>query len=370
MDRRLRGMLYCAMWYGSILSGFLFIACPMLPLLLISPPTFRKCGELLFSCWEMYPTALMEFFGMKVVVSGDHILPNDSAILVMNHRTRVDWNFLWGAMYQACMPNIAAHKLKFILKEPIRHIPGPGWIMQMNGFLYITRRWEEDQGRLSRSLDYLVSLRRRSQLLIFPEGTDLTVSSKERSDKYAMSHGLPVYTHTLHPKTTGFSYLVRHLQQADYLDALYDLSIGYPDLVPQSELDLLNGKVPDEVHFHVRRIPQSEVPKDEAGLRNWLEERWQQKERALEQFYVDKRFPSEPWPESSRMPLRIAFVFWTLLSGTMLLMLVISPIFQLWTLLHALFFIGISLFTTGFNQLEMGWYWKWRSFVCKDAKLG
>lgn len=44
----------------------------------------------------------------------------------MNHRTRVDWNFLWAAMYQACMPDIACHRLKFILKDPIRHIPGPG----------------------------------------------------------------------------------------------------------------------------------------------------------------------------------------------------------------------------------------------------
>lgn len=68
----------------------------------------------------------MEVFGMKVVVSGDHILPDDSSIMIMNHRTRVDWNFLWGAMYQSCMPRVAAHKLKFVLKDPIRHIPGPG----------------------------------------------------------------------------------------------------------------------------------------------------------------------------------------------------------------------------------------------------
>ena len=68
----------------------------------------------------------MELLGIKIVVSGDHISPDDSAILVMNHRTRVDWNFLWGAMYQASMPHVAAHKLKFILKDPIRHIPGPG----------------------------------------------------------------------------------------------------------------------------------------------------------------------------------------------------------------------------------------------------
>lgn len=52
----LRGTLYCALWYGSIVAGFLLIACPLLPLLLLSPPRFRRCGDLLFSCWELYPT--------------------------------------------------------------------------------------------------------------------------------------------------------------------------------------------------------------------------------------------------------------------------------------------------------------------------
>jgi lysocardiolipin and lysophospholipid acyltransferase len=70
--------------------------------------------------------ALLNVLGVKIYVSGDHISPYESAVLVMNHRTRVDWNFLWAAMYQACMPSIACHKLKFILKDPIRHIPGPG----------------------------------------------------------------------------------------------------------------------------------------------------------------------------------------------------------------------------------------------------
>ncbi|XP_011501073.1 PREDICTED: lysocardiolipin acyltransferase 1-like isoform X2 [Ceratosolen solmsi marchali] len=365
MQRTLRGLLYCSMWYASILSGFFIIACPLLPLLLISPPTFRKCGELLFSCWEMYPTVLMKFLGVKVIVSGDHILPNDSAILVMNHRTRVDWNFLWGAMYQACMPNVAAHKLKFILKDPIRHIPGPGWIMQMNGFLYITRRWQEDRGRLSRTLDYLVALHRRSQLLIFPEGTDLTPSSKRRSHEYADSHELPRYMYSLHPKTTGFSYLVHHLQDVGYLDAVYDLTVGYPDFVPQSELDLLGGKIPDEVHFHVERIAQEDMPRDELALRSWLEDRWRKKEQILQNFYINKTFKSKPWSTPRQTPLTIAFIFWTLLSGAMIVMLMVSPLFQLWTFLHTMLFIGISIFSNGFNQLEIRWYQIWKSLVHK-----
>ncbi|XP_034936573.1 lysocardiolipin acyltransferase 1-like [Chelonus insularis] len=357
------GIIYCALWYGSIVAGFLFIACPLLPLLLLSPPKFRKCGDLLFSCWELYPTALLELIGVKIIISGDHICPNESAILIMNHRTRVDWNFLWAAMYQACMPYIATHKLKFILKDPIRHIPGPGWIMQMNGFLYITRRWEEDKGRLSRTLDYLVALKRRTQLLIFPEGTDFTVNSKEKSDKFAKKNGLPFYEYTLHPKTTGFSYLAQHLQRSGYLDAIYDLTIGYPDYVPQSEVDLITGKMPREVHFNIKKIPSTEVPGEENELRTWLETRWLQKEEMLKKFDRNKTFNPQDkiWPMPSGIALSIAFGFWTLLTGVTVIMLITSSLFQLWALAHALLFVILSFFSTGFNQVEMSWYWKWKN---------
>ncbi|XP_053992268.1 lysocardiolipin acyltransferase 1-like isoform X1 [Hylaeus volcanicus] len=382
----LRGTLYCGLWYGSVMAGFLFIACPMLPLLFFSPPLFRKCNDLLFSCWELYSTALLKVFGVKILVSGDHISPTESAILVMNHRTRVDWNFLWAAMYQACLPSIATHRLKFVLKDPIRHIPGPehtshetileilknycitGWIMQMNGFLYITRRWEEDQSRLSRTLDYLVALDRRSQLLIFPEGTDLTKNSKEKSDRYALQHKLPQYSFTLHPKTTGFSYLVQHLQQANYVDAVYDLTIAYPDYVPQSELDLIKGKLPNEVHFHIKRIPSANMPRHDSTLRRWLEKRWFDKEEVLKQFYDKKSFSADIWPLTKQFPLQVALYFWSILTGAAVLLLIVSPLFQLWTFVLSSFFVALSFFSTGFNQVETGWYWCWKTHFLKQKR--
>ncbi|XP_076635235.1 lysocardiolipin acyltransferase 1 isoform X2 [Colletes latitarsis] len=312
--------------------------------------------------------ALLKVFGVQILVSGDHISPTESAILVMNHRTRVDWNFLWAAMYQACLPSIATHRLKFVLKDPIRHIPGPGWIMQMNGFLYITRRWEEDQSRLSRTLDYLVALDRRSQLLIFPEGTDLTKNSKEKSDRYALQHKLPKYSFTLHPKTTGFSYLVQHLQQANYVDAVYDLTIAYPDYIPQSELDFIKGKLPNEVHFHIKRIPSSDMPTHDLTLRQWLEERWFDKEEVLKQFYDKKTFSAKTWPLTRQFPLQVALCFWSILTGATVFLLIISPLFQLWALVLSSFFVALSFFSTGFNQLEMGWYWRWKLNFLKQKR--
>lgn len=241
--------------------------------------------------------------------------------------------------------------------------------MQMNGFLYITRRWEVDKYRLSQSLDYLVALKKQPQLLIFPEGTDLTKTSKEKSDNYAKKNKLSCYDYTLHPKTTGFSYLVRHLQEANFFDAVYDLTIGYPDFVPQSEIDLVKGKFPNEVHFHVERIKSSEIPKDEVDLRHWLEDRWKNKEEILKKFAIEKKFGSDTWPMPNSFYLKFALIFWTLLTLINVIMLVFSFWFQLWALAHALLFIFLSIFTTGFNQVEMKWYWKWINFSTKKKHL-
>lgn len=35
---------------------------------------------------------------------------------------------------------------------------------------------------------------------------------------------------------------------------MYDLTVGYPDLLPQSEMDALRGIFPKNVHFHIKRL--------------------------------------------------------------------------------------------------------------------
>ncbi|KAJ8672678.1 hypothetical protein QAD02_003938 [Eretmocerus hayati] len=238
----------------------------------------------------------MDIMRIKIVTSGDRFLPNESAILIMNHRTRTDGLFLIKAMYQAVAPRVTSQRLKFIIKATVRHIPFAGWLIQTAGNLFVRRNWKVDEDHLSRWLDYELALNRRCQLVIFPEGTDLTLFTKWRSNKYAKSKGLPEYEYTLHPRSKGFTYLVRRLQQADYLDAIYDITIAYPDRVPQNELDILRGKMPDEVHIHVKRTAQTDLPKDELVLRDWLEDCWTQKNRILKEFYANKKFSNETWP--------------------------------------------------------------------------
>lgn len=60
-------------------------------------------------------------------VTGDAIQSGETSLIIMNHRTRTDWNFLWPATYHSTIGlGRLKHPTKFVLKDVIRHIPGPG----------------------------------------------------------------------------------------------------------------------------------------------------------------------------------------------------------------------------------------------------
>jgi lysocardiolipin and lysophospholipid acyltransferase len=81
--------------------------------------------------------ALLEcLIGTRVIVVGDAILPHDQALIIMNHPTRLDWNFLWAGMFHACKP--LAHRIKMVLKASVRHIPGAGNILSIQMLLSLS----------------------------------------------------------------------------------------------------------------------------------------------------------------------------------------------------------------------------------------
>lgn len=194
---RARGSVFCGLWLASILSGWLLLCCPLLPLMLFRPRLYRVAIDIVFAMWELYPavSGSPEWHGVArrgtrgslssavpaapapgltrltrltlsalsqalirlvlriaVKVTGDEVSGGERALLVMNHRTRLDWNFLWAGLQRASSHQ--ATRLKFVLKAPIAHVPGPGWVMQMACHLYIHRSWERDQQLLAQSLRF------------------------------------------------------------------------------------------------------------------------------------------------------------------------------------------------------------------------
>ena len=45
------------------------------------------------------------------------------------------------------------------------------------------------------------------------------------------------------------------------IHAVHDVTVAYPYNIPESEVNLLNGEFPREVHFHIKRYSIDEVSK-------------------------------------------------------------------------------------------------------------
>jgi 1-acyl-sn-glycerol-3-phosphate acyltransferase len=270
------------------------------------------------------------------------------ALLISNHRTRLDWAMMWPALLRDAADGLARRRasasggsggapppaflaalthpfaaltrLHIVLKSSLRGLPFAGWSMQYGGYLFLARRWEEDAASMARGLAALrapapvppsapaVTGARPYTVLLFPEGTDLDPANRERSAAFAAKAGLPDYDCVLHPRARGFTHTLALLRQplaitqgggggggrgsvptmltASPLAAVYDLTLAYTGAIPQVELALLTGSVPSAVHVHVRAFPVAAVPEDEAGGTAWLAARFAEKEAALRDFYA------------------------------------------------------------------------------------
>uniref|UniRef100_F6QAZ7 Lysocardiolipin acyltransferase 1 n=1 Tax=Xenopus tropicalis TaxID=8364 RepID=F6QAZ7_XENTR len=328
-----RGVYFVlALFLGSFF-GSIFMLGPFLPLMLVSPSWYRWITDRIVATWLTLPVALLELvFGAKVVITGDGFIPGERSVIIMNHRTRLDWMFLWNCLLRYSYLRLE----KICLKSSLKAVPGFGWAMQVAAFIFIHRKWEDDKNHFEAMLDYFCDIKEHLQLLIFPEGTDLTDNTKARSDEFAEKNKLQKYEYVLHPRTTGFTFIVDRLREGNNLDAIHDITVAYPHNIPQTEKHILNGNFPKEIHFHVCRYPVSSLPVSKEELQLWCQQRWKEKEDRLRAFYQGERYFDAT--RRSRIPpckseLRVhlikmaSLLYWTLFPLAMIVLLYLySPV--------------------------------------------
>ena len=165
-----------------------------------------------------------------------------------------------------------------------------GWGMQATHFLFLSRHWERDEDYIKDHLAYFTNSDYPLQLLLFPEGTDLSPSNKIKSQKYSEQNGLHRFEYLLQPRTKGFVLCVNELLKSPTPMTLVNLSVGFVGPMPQNECDIVSGNWPDEVHFHAEKMPMADLPKEPEDLSKWLLDCWMTKEQQLKDFYEKKKF--------------------------------------------------------------------------------
>eukprot|EP00800_Vazella_pourtalesii_P021575 TRINITY_DN8091_c0_g2_i2.p1 TRINITY_DN8091_c0_g2~~TRINITY_DN8091_c0_g2_i2.p1 ORF type:complete len:196 (+),score=35.69 TRINITY_DN8091_c0_g2_i2:32-619(+) len=149
---------------GSIYFHFTWI-----PFIYIYQPLQMAICELAIKAWLNFCSILLFSLKSKYVFSGDLSPLPQRTLLIMNHRTMLDWMFYWCLIDK--IGNAASNKI--VLKKQFRNWPGFGWAPQMTTFIFLKRVWEEDKEYLQNILSYYTRSKKSYQLLMFPEGTNL-----------------------------------------------------------------------------------------------------------------------------------------------------------------------------------------------------
>ncbi|XP_057256040.1 lysocardiolipin acyltransferase 1 isoform X3 [Pezoporus wallicus] len=305
-----RGIYFVLTLFLGSFFGSIFMLGPFLPLMFISPAWYRWITDSIVATWLTLPVALLEMvFGAKVVVTGDGFVPGERSVIIMNHRTRMDWMFLWNCLLRYSYLRLE----KICLKSSLKSIPG-------------------------------------------------FANTKARSNEFAEKNGLQKYEYVLHPRTTGFTFVVERLREGDNLDAIHDITVAYPQNIPQTEKHLLNGNFPKEIHFHVQRYPIETVPISKEALQLWCRKRWEEKEERLRHFYEGGKCFSTtgqsiiPPCKSELRVLAvkcISLLYWTVFPLGMLALLYLYSFAQWYFAAMIIFFVVQQKIFGGLELIEL-----------------
>lgn len=170
--RLLRGVICLVVFLSTAFMCLVyFVPVAVVGMRLFSIRYSRKTVSFLFGLWlSLWPSLFEKINKTKVVFSGDSVPMKERVLLIANHRTEVDWMYLW---------DLALRKgtlgcIKYILKNSLMKLPIFGWGFHILEFIAVERKWEVDEQILHQKLSTLKDPQDPLWLALFPEGTDYT----------------------------------------------------------------------------------------------------------------------------------------------------------------------------------------------------
>ncbi|MDA3862757.1 MAG: lysophospholipid acyltransferase family protein [Deltaproteobacteria bacterium] len=248
-----------------------------------SKPKFRKINSWTASKhWGLYVTLSKLLNQVEVLASGDRIPADENAIVFANHQEMTDIPVLLFLAKQ----KQRLGDLKWFAKYPIKYVPGVGWGLMFLDCLFVKRNWSQDKDFINNLFSKFKKEDIPLWLISFVEGTRITDEKLEISRKFARKKGFFLPENVMIPRTRGFAASVKGLRE--HVDAIYDITIGYPEGVP-TLLQFIRGYA-KKIHIHIRRFPLAQLPEDEEQLKQWLVNRFEEKDQLLHEYKLNGFF--------------------------------------------------------------------------------
>eukprot|EP01118_Nematostelium_gracile_P011300 TRINITY_DN3987_c0_g1_i1.p1 TRINITY_DN3987_c0_g1~~TRINITY_DN3987_c0_g1_i1.p1 ORF type:complete len:376 (-),score=79.00 TRINITY_DN3987_c0_g1_i1:34-1161(-) len=339
---RIKGIIAIFLFLLSAMFGITTFHFPFIILSLIYYPLWDWYTALSTDTWFHFYVFYVEVInGIKFVITGEQIDPKENIIVMANHPSESEWLFFWSFAVRWHYSGA----LKVILKDTLRKVPGAGWVIDSNGYLFLGRDWSRDKEQIIYSCNRYLKSWQKSFLCIFPEGTDFSPVKLKKSLQFAKDNNLPFeYKHVLLPRIKGFHAATNTMRPR--LDYVYDFTIAYPGRKTPTVWTAWTGYFPKIAHVHIRKFAISEIPIDETEMSHWMYKRFEEKDQLLEYFSKNQRFPSEYKPEW-KLPISVWFwaIIWTVFTFWAANMFYTNYQFRVWTIVGWIFY-AISSFSS------------------------
>ncbi|EIW67079.1 hypothetical protein TREMEDRAFT_64948 [Tremella mesenterica DSM 1558] len=222
-----------------------------------------------------------------LTITGDEIPKGESAVVISNHLGYADYYLVQALATRAEMLGRCRY---FVKKQVVWQLPIFGFSFWAIGMILVSRNWTSDEGLIDQAFSRVKQNKHKTWIVLYPEGTRRTTEKVLQSQAFARSQGKKELERVLFPRTKGFAATIMGLRDS-HISHIYDLTFLYTseqgqhrERVPSLAEQLSSSNLArDGYHFHinVRRIPISDLPEDEAGLKRWCEEAWERKDELL-----------------------------------------------------------------------------------------
>jgi 1-acyl-sn-glycerol-3-phosphate acyltransferase len=240
----------------------------------------RWCARTVWGTW----VAITERQnGTEVRFSGDKPPWRENALVIPNHQNALDIMVLLSLAWRCGRLG----DMKWFVKNALKFVPGIGIGMLFLDCIFVKRNWAQD----STQIDSLFKKYKLFQipvfLVTFLEGTRSTPAKIKSAQSFAKQRGLYEPQKTLVPRTKGFVATIQGL--GDHLDAVYDVTIGYPQDPPPRLSDGFNARL-GYYDIHLTRYPIASLPSTEVELNDWVLKRFEEKDQRMVAYARDQKF--------------------------------------------------------------------------------
>lgn len=291
------------------------------PLKCINSKAYYKIEGLFFH-WLLAIVALWSYTaGYDIVETGDDISEcrDKRTLVIVNHQSTADVPLLMANFNtkRGVLPNIM-----WIMDRLFKYTNFGIVSMIHQDFFITSGKQHRDSSirALREHIQYTYFESTKKWIVLFPEGGFLR-KRKEVSRNFALKNNLPLLEYVTIPRVGAFQAIFETLRSKDsnysqntvqsnnvslnknieqaLLDYVLDITVAYPDQNPLDLSNIVHGlRRPCTTYMFYRLYKAESVPREENAMKQWLYDRFIEKNGLLENFYKLGTFiPNEPLHE-------------------------------------------------------------------------